>query len=139
MKLALLLLLPAAASFADTCPGGTPLIALDQQGVAGTTTRSISVSTSGAWEVTKSSPQKPPGPRHGCLDKATLDKAVALVDGAPWTVTQKRISCRVAPQTWTEVEIKGKHAYEEKTCGKDVLDDKSAAALAELHKLFDTL
>lgn len=130
MKLALLLLLPAAASFADPCKDGPSLVAFDHQGVAGKATSKLVVATTGAWTD---------GTRKGCLDKAALDKATALVDGAPWTVTQKRITCRVAPQTWTVVTIRDKTTYEEKTCGKDTLDDKSAAALAELHKLLDKI
>lgn len=130
MKLALLLLLPAAASFAEPCKDGPPLVAFDHQGVAGQPTSKLVVATTGAWTN---------GAKKGCLDKQTLDKVTALVDGAPWTVTQKRITCRVAPQTWIEVDIKGKHVYEEKTCGKDLLDDQSTKALGELHGLLDKL
>jgi hypothetical protein len=143
MKLALLAIVVATAApaFADPCkPGGTPLFTIDHQGVATQPTSTTTVLTSGAWTITgKDAGGKPTAAKAGCLGQREAGALEKLIASVPWTVTTKRINCKVAATTWMVDSIKGKEVFTERVCGRDVLDDKSAAALTEIHAMLDKL
>jgi hypothetical protein len=141
MKLALLATLALATpAFADPCKTeGTPLVVIDHQALAKQPTSITTLFAGGGWTITgKDAAGKPTATRKGCLDKAALAKVEADVK-APWTVTQKRINCKLAATTWTVDSVNGKEVFTERVCGRDVLDEKSAAALADIHAVLDKL
>ena len=143
MKLALVGILVAttAPAFADPCkPGGTPLFTVDHQGVANQPTSITTVLTTGAWTVAgKDATGKATAAKAGCLAKPELARLEKLIAGVPWTVTTKRINCKLAATTWMVDSIKGKEVFTERVCGRDILDDKSAAALVDIHAMLDKL
>ena len=145
MKIALISLLAASTTaFADptaTCKSeGTPLFVIDHQSMNKQPTSTITVFSGGGWTFTaKDGSGKSTAAKRGCLDVAARDKLAALVKGAPWTTTTKRINCRVVATTWTVDSANGKAVFEERACGKTVLDDASTKALADIHAIMDPL
>lgn len=140
MKLALLTILALTPSaLADPCKAdGTALVSVDHR-ATNQPTSITNVFAGGAWTFTaKDAAGKVTAEKHGCLDKAQLDKVEADTK-VPWTVTQKRINCKLVATTWIVDSVNGKEVFTERACGRDMLDEKSAAALADLHAIVDKL
>ncbi len=141
MKLALLAIVALTApALADPCKAeGTALFSVDHRALNQQPTSITAVFASGAWTfVAKDATGKVTADKKGCLDKAQLAKVEADTK-APWTVTQKRINCKLVATTWIVDSVNGKEVFTERACGRDMLDDKSAAALADLHAIVDKL
>jgi hypothetical protein len=145
MKLILLGLVaataPAVADPSPTCRAeGISLFAIDHQSMNKQPTSLTTAYPTGAWTfVAKDGAGKPTAEKHGCLDKATLAVLAGLVADAPWTTTTKRINCKMMATTWTVDSANGKEVFQERACGKVLLDDKSAKALEKIHAILDPL
>ena len=145
MKLALLALaLAATPALADPSPAckaeGTPLFVIDHQSMTKQPTSIATAYPTGAWTfAAKDGAGKPTAAKRGCLDKAVLAKLAQLIADAPWTTTTKRINCKIAATTWTVDSANGKEVFQERACGKQLLDDKSAKALEGIHAILDPL
>lgn len=148
MKLALLalpaLLAAVTPGLADPMPAckaeGKDLFAVDHRASGKQPTSTVTVKENGSWlEVAKSADGKLLGEKKGCLEKTTLIKLASLIKTSPWTVTQKRINCKLMATTWIVDSANGKEVFTERACGKDRLDDASAKNLVEIHAILDGL
>ncbi len=144
MKLALLCLLALSTpAFADPAPAckaeGVAVFAIDHRAMNQQPTSITTLFAGGGWTtLAKDGAGKTTTSKKGCLDKAHLAKIEAAVK-VPWTVTQKRINCKLVATTWIVDSVHGKEVFTERACGRDILDEKSAAALVEIHAIMDKL
>jgi hypothetical protein len=92
-----------------------------------------SVYANGAWtRLRRSEDQKTPTPHVGCLDKKQLDAIQADLKAATWTITHNRITCKAISARHVIYRIAGKQKWDSHVCGADVVDDKTAKALADI-------
>lgn len=145
MKLIILALIAASApAVADPSPAckaeGTPVFAIDHQSMNHQPTSLTTAYPTGAWTfIAKDGAGVQTAEKHGCLDKAALATLTKLVAGAPWTTTTKRINCKMMATTWIVDAANGKEVFQERACGKQLLDDRSAKALEGIHAILDPL
>jgi hypothetical protein len=112
---------------------------IDHDAVAGAKlpTSQTKLFDTGGWTFSEILGDGKPGRSlSGCLAKADLAKLKAVED-APWKITHPRIHCMAMSQTSTAYRLHGKPDFVSRTCGNDIMDDKTAAALAELEKVAD--
>ena len=145
MKLILLgLIATTAPAFADPSPTcraeGISLFAIDHQSMNHQPTSLTTAYPTGAWTfIAKDGAGKVTAKKQGCLDKAATAALAKLIADAPWTTTTKRINCKMLATTWTVDSANGKEVFQERACGKLLLDDRSAKALEQIHALLDPL
>jgi hypothetical protein len=121
---------------------GTPAFEVDHDAVAGAklTTSKTKMWDDGGWTFVETLGDGKPGRSlSGCILKSDLDKLKVALD-APWTLSHPRIHCMAMMQTYTTYHAKGKTDFVARTCGNDIVDDKTSAALTDLEKqLSDTV
>jgi hypothetical protein len=115
---------------------GTPAFEVDHDAVAGAklTTSKTKMWDDGGWTFVETLGDGKQGRSlSGCILKSELDKLKAVLD-APWTISHPRIHCMAMRQTYTTYHARGKSDFVARTCGNDIVDDKTSAALADLEK-----
>jgi hypothetical protein len=115
---------------------GTPAFEVDHDAVAGAklTTAKTRMWEDGGWTFVETLGDGKPGRSFsGCIIKTDLDKLKAVLDAA-WTINHPRIHCMAMAQTYTTYHAKGKTDFVARTCGNDIVDDKTSAALTDLEK-----
>jgi hypothetical protein len=119
---------------------GPVALEIDHDAVAGSKlpTSQTKIFDTGAWTFAETLGDGKPGRSlSGCFAKADVAKLKAVED-APWKITHPQIHCMAMSQTSTAYRLHGKPDYVARTCGNDIMDDKTLAALGDLEKLADT-
>ena len=123
-----------------TCKAsGDPIVVIDHGAIAGAkeVTSVTKLFASGAWSFAETTAEGKPGrAASGCLAKDKLATVDDAIKAGTWTITHPKMHCMAMATTFVDYVI-GKTKFTQKTCGTDILDDKSSAALAEITKVLD--